>query len=191
MARTKKEPSSPPQVGSTGKKIWKILQTKRSSSKSHSDSSQSQSLPSPQVKLPPRKFNIARKSTGTAMHEVQIAISDSDDSDLLMEDDEEEDETEEEVHTARKSTSAVMVHKPIAPVHHERGKKVLYTAKDGTQKKRYAPGNLHNFLTLTISHFSSSQEPLHFLRFAVFKLKQTRPSRKHRLHALYVKSLSN
>jgi Core histone H2A/H2B/H3/H4 len=136
MARTKNDPSSPPPVGSTGKKIWKILQTKRSSSKSATDSSQSQA--SPQVNLP-----TARKSTGKGM--VEVAISDSEsETDASVVSSEEEEEVVQQ--TARKSTAAVMVQKPIATaVRQERGKKVAYTAKDGTVKRRYAPGILRNF----------------------------------------------
>lgn len=117
MARIKNRSSTPPQPGSAGKKIWRILQTK-SNSKSQSttsDSSQSQHQEPVASKL-----QTARKRTGSIMQEVTIVPSSSSDSSS-------DDESEEEI-PAQKQPTAVD------------SRYVTYKTKDGTKKKRFAPG---------------------------------------------------
>ena len=104
--------------GARGKQIWRILQTKRSESSSGSSQSQTsnavkldRSIVISEDEAPTSNRNTARKSTGAIMDEV--IISDSDDP---------ED-----------------VQKPVNSKR-EVGKTVKYKSKDGTIKKRYAPG---------------------------------------------------
>lgn len=113
MARSKKPIVHQP--GSKGKHIWKILQTKRSSSTSGSSQSQPVKavVSKDEANTPSSSRQFARKSTAAIMDQVVISDSDSDDED----------------------TPILRIQKPS-----NGNKPIKQKAKEGT-KKRCAPGN--------------------------------------------------
>lgn len=118
MARIKNQPNA---VQNQGKKIWKVLQAKRDSQKSDSQDTvvdlTQEEISSEETPVPIR-HPTARKSTGAAMKMINMSSSSDDEDD--------DDRTLSEI--SRQAGNR------------EEARKVEYRAKDGTIKKRYAPG---------------------------------------------------
>lgn len=134
MARVKndkKKSASPPKPG-PAERIWKILKTKRSSSKSQSapeDSSQSQQEPTSSANVV--KLQTARKRTGVQMEEV-VVDSDSEEETTAAQQEVAEDSSDEENMDSRI---------------------VKYKSKDGTLKERYAPGKFEFRFFVSFVHY--------------------------------------